>query len=46
MHRVSGLRKEKKNNKKESTGHVDALGTIESCLPEREEKSYVVAEKT
>ena len=42
MHRVSGLRKETmKNNKNEIIGHVDALDTTESCLPEKDEKSYV-----
>ena len=46
MHRVSGLRKEtKKQNNKESIGHVDALDTTELCILEKEEKSYVVAEK-
>ena len=48
MYHVSGLRKERKNkNKNESTGHVAALDTTESCLleREREERSYVVAEK-
>ena len=45
MHRVSGLRKEKKKNK-ENTANVDALDSIDSCLLERRRKVLRCGRKT